>query len=121
MEGFSHQTSDHELIRACLFCNALEHRKYSYDSKMLNDDQILVLLRSRRELSVLCSQNGWIDSDTICYEIVEQSNCLLILNVSFQEIVMEGSGCVAGRVACYGEVKIEFLGSSDKPVLTVTR
>lgn len=62
-------------------------------------------LRNCRELNLLCSQNGWIDSDTIRVEVVEQGPDSVLTNVRFEEILMEGSGCETGRVTCYGRVR----------------
>lgn len=67
-------------------------------------------LRSCRELARLCTQNGWIDNDTLRYEILERSGGQVTAAVYFEEIVMEGSGCVADRVQCYGRVRIGLDG-----------
>jgi hypothetical protein len=29
-----------------------------------------------------------------------------VVNVLFDEVVMEGSGCVAARVSCYGKMRL---------------
>lgn len=63
------------------------------------------LLRCR-ELAALCSQNGWIDDDTLSIDILEEDDDGVTCAVTFEEIVMEGSGCVAGRVPCYGRVRL---------------
>ncbi|HED52527.1 MAG TPA: hypothetical protein ENI83_03120, partial [Gammaproteobacteria bacterium] len=55
-------------------------------------------LMSCRELTAFCSQNGWIDSKSLYYEIIEQNGDHVIALVQFEEILMEGSGCLAGRV-----------------------
>ena len=57
------------------------------------------------ELARLCSQNGWIDNDTLEVEVLEQGRDTVLLAVTFDEVIMEGSGCVAGRVPCYGRVR----------------
>ncbi len=88
---------------------------------MLSDNQIEDLLVSRRELAALCSQNGWIDSASISYEVIEQADQYFILNVSFTEIIMQGAGCIAGRIACYGQVKIECVSDLDEVILTIIR
>lgn len=63
-------------------------------------------LKSSRELSQLCSQNGWIDNETLRYDLMEQDDSHTVVNVSFEEVVMEGSGCVAARVPCYGKLRL---------------
>ncbi len=62
-------------------------------------------LRQCRELSALCTQNGWIDNDTLRVEILERNDRDVLAAVTFEEILMEGAGCVAGRVSCYGRVR----------------
>lgn len=70
-------------------------------------------LRSTPKLAQLCSQNGWIDNETLSYELMEQSDEHAIVNVTFDEVVMEGSGCVADRVSCYGKMRLT-LGDSGQ-------
>ncbi len=88
---------------------------------MLSDQALRELLASRRELSGLCSQNGWIDTDTIAYQVIDQSDKCVRLKVSFTEIIMEGSGCVAARIACYGQLNIDLGDSLDQINITVMR
>jgi hypothetical protein len=59
-------------------------------------------------LAALCSQNGWIDNDSLQLEVIGRQNDALIVNVQFEEIVMQGAGCVADRVSCFGRVAIEI-------------
>ncbi|CAH9017580.1 hypothetical protein [Candidatus Nitrosacidococcus sp. I8] len=63
-------------------------------------------LRSSPDLNQFCSQNGWIDDETLCYELMEQNQRHAVINIRFEEILMEGSGCVAARVPCYGKLKL---------------
>lgn len=79
------------------------------------ENDIKALLTGSRELARFCDQNGWIDDDTLRYEIVEQQKDHLLLNVYFTEIAMEGSGCVADRLARYGRVRID-LDQDGKPI-----
>ncbi len=58
-------------------------------------------------VSRFCTQNGWVDSDSLRYEIQQQDDRRLRINVRFTEIVMEGSGCVADRVECFGQIELE--------------
>ena len=62
-------------------------------------------LHQCRELNALCTQNGWIDNDTLRVDILEKNGPNILAAVSFEEILMEGAGCVAGRVSCYGRVR----------------
>ncbi|MFQ5643797.1 MAG: hypothetical protein ACE5FQ_08870 [Thiogranum sp.] len=61
-------------------------------------------LMSCRELTAFCSQNGWIDKETLCYEILEENDHHIIAFVQFEEIIMEGSGRIAGRIPCQGRL-----------------
>ena len=61
-------------------------------------------LRSCRELALLCTQNGWIDNDTLAFEVIEQQGNAVIAAVTFEEVVMKGAGCVGRRIPCYGRV-----------------
>lgn len=63
-------------------------------------------LLSCRELTAFCSQNGWIDNQTMNYEIIEQNDHHVIAFVQFEEILMEGSGCIAGRITCQGRLRL---------------
>ena len=62
-------------------------------------------LAESREIAGLCTQNGWIDDATITLDVIERGEDYLVAAVTFEEIVMEGAGCVAGRVPCYGRVR----------------
>ncbi len=61
-------------------------------------------LMSCRELTAFCSQNGWIDNNSLQYEILEQNDHHIIAFVQFEEILMEGSGRIAGRIPCQGRL-----------------
>lgn len=69
-------------------------------------DPVLDLLRRAPQLAGLCTQNGWIDNDTLVYEVLEDRPGRLLLAVQLEEIVMEGAGCVADRKPCYGRVEV---------------
>jgi hypothetical protein len=74
-------------------------------------------LHSCRKLVRFCSQNGLIDNKTLRHSILELEDGAVIVMIEFEEIVMEGSGCIAARVSCYGQMRIyldnegEVLGS----------
>ena len=69
-------------------------------------DPLLEYLMGAPELPKLCTQNGWIDNETLRYEILAQQGRQLLLAVEFDEVIMEGSGCVADRKPCYGRIRI---------------
>ncbi len=70
-------------------------------------------LQQCRELNELCTQNGWIDNDTLRVDILDQDGQSVLAAVTFEEILMEGAGCVAGHVPCYGRVRAELTESGD--------
>jgi hypothetical protein len=72
----------------------------------MSRDPLLRVLKEAPELASLCTQNGWIDNDTLTYQIIEQEADRWLLAVQFEEIIMEGAGCIAGRIPCYGRVRI---------------
>lgn len=74
---------------------------------------LLDYLKTTPKLAKLCTQNGWIDNDSLRYQIIEQSDGQLVLAVEFEEIIMEGSGCVADRKACYGRVRVVKHGTGE--------
>jgi len=63
-------------------------------------------LLSCRELTAFCSHNGWIDNQSMNYDIIEQNDHHVIAFVQFEEILMEGSGCIAGRIPCQGRLRL---------------
>ena len=70
-------------------------------------------LHQCRELNTLCTQNGWIDNDSLRVEILERNGASILAVVTFEEIVMEGAGCIADRVACYGRVRAWLTETGD--------
>lgn len=55
-------------------------------------------------LAALCTQNGWIDNDTLWFEVRDDA---ATVSVHFEEVVTKGGGCVAKRQPCWGEVRID--------------
>lgn len=70
-------------------------------------------LLSCRELSALCSQNGWIDNETLEVQIVDARPDQILAAVQFDEVIMEGAGCIAGRVPCFGHVRMRLDGAGN--------
>lgn len=65
-------------------------------------------LRSNLLINRFCTQNGWIDDDSLHYEVSTPGKDWTRINVYFTELVMEGSGCVADRVECFGQVDLRL-------------
>lgn len=63
-------------------------------------------LMSCRELTAFCTQKGWIDNKSLCYEIIEQNDHHVIAFVQFEEILMDGSDRVARRIPCQGRLRL---------------
>lgn len=70
-------------------------------------DPISAWLDETNLINRFCTQNGWVDGDSVRYEVQERRGGGARINVYFTEIVMEGSGCVAGRIDCFGQLDIE--------------
>jgi hypothetical protein len=76
------------------------------------------LLRCR-ELSHLTTQNGWIDDTTLRYRIVARDGNHVVASVGFDELVMEGGGCLAARVPCFGQVCFDLDSAGEVERLEV--
>jgi hypothetical protein len=63
-------------------------------------------LANCRELRALCSQDGFIDNDTLSVEIQAETPETVTAWVEFDEVLVEGAGCVADRVSCAGWVRL---------------
>ena len=61
-------------------------------------------LMSCRKLNAFCTQNGWIDNQSLCYEIIEQNDQQVIAFVQFEEILMEDQAREARRIPCQGRL-----------------
>ena len=69
------------------------------------EDRLRAYLASCREIATLCTQNGWVDNDTLAVEVLDAAADEVLAAVTFEEVIMEGAGCIAGRVPCYGRVR----------------
>ncbi len=64
-------------------------------------------------LAELCTQNGWPDPETLKVELLEQTSDQLLCSVAFDEVIMEGAGCEAGRISCWGRYRV-MLNAENK-------
>lgn len=64
-------------------------------------------------LAHLCQQNGWPDAESLQVETRTLSAHAAICSVSFEEILMEGSGCVAGRATRWGQFEVQVDAAGD--------
>jgi hypothetical protein len=63
-------------------------------------------LKSCRELVRFCSRNGWIDSASLHYSIAWEDDNAALVEIEFDELLMEGSGRQPARVACCGQMRL---------------
>jgi hypothetical protein len=63
-------------------------------------------LKSCRELSRFCSQNGWIDNDSLHYAATWESDNEVLVDIVFDELLREDEGSVAGKVSCSGQMRL---------------
>ena len=63
-------------------------------------------LRNCRELTRFCSRNGWIDNTSLRFTVIVESSEALIINVEFEELILEGCGAQSHRVPCFGQVHL---------------
>ncbi len=74
----------------------------------MQQDNIAEFLRETPKLSAYCSQNGWIDDDSIRYEIIGCEESEVLIYVTFLESIMEGGGCQADIKSCYGRLRLKL-------------
>lgn len=60
------------------------------------------------EIARLCTQNGWPDPASMHIDLLEETDTEIVCAVRFDEVIMEGSGCEAGRVACWGRFRLQL-------------
>ncbi len=65
-------------------------------------------LATAREVADFCTQNGWPDDATLEMSILEASPDRVTVAVTFEEVIMEGAGCIATRQPCYGSLSLEL-------------
>ncbi len=63
-------------------------------------------LKSCSELTRLCSLNGLVDSDSLKYTIIIESDCEIVVAVEFDEWLLEGSTGRGKRIACRGQLHL---------------
>jgi hypothetical protein len=63
-------------------------------------------LKSCRELARFCSQNGWIDVDSLRYRVIKEFGNELIVEIEFDELMRAASGDIADRIPCRGQLHL---------------
>ncbi len=73
------------------------------------DEAIAAYLRRCRELARFCTQNGWIDNDSLAFEVRPLAGAPpgeVEVAVKFTEVVMKGAGCEGRRVPCFAVLSL---------------
>jgi hypothetical protein len=63
-------------------------------------------LKSCCELRRFCSRDGWIDNDSLRYSIIMETDDGVIVEIEFDELLMESPDCEATRVGCCGQLHL---------------
>jgi len=63
-------------------------------------------LKNCRELTRFCSRNGWIDQQSLRFTVIVESSEELIIDVEFDELLMESPDCQSERIHCFGQVHL---------------
>ncbi|MGB5340233.1 MAG: hypothetical protein WBO06_14205 [Gammaproteobacteria bacterium] len=74
---------------------------------------IEIYLKSCHELTRFCSQNGWIDTESLRYNVIWETVNEVCIDVVFDELLMEGGGDLAVKMSCRGQMRLllDYRGS----------
>ncbi|MDH3712392.1 MAG: hypothetical protein OET44_00930 [Gammaproteobacteria bacterium] len=75
--------------------------------------RIAAYLAGCRELARFCTQNGWIDNQSIDFEIQKRAACELLVAIKFTEVIMKGAGCEARRMPCFARLRLHTDGRGE--------
>jgi hypothetical protein len=76
------------------------------------------LLKALPELARPCTQNAWIDNDTLRFDVLDGNGQELLLAVYFDEVIVKDTDCAGDRKPCYGRVCVS--ASSDSALARAT-
>lgn len=76
-------------------------------------DKIEEYLRRCRELSAFCYENGWIDNETLRWEVVKRTAESLEVSVTFAEVTTQGGGCVARHIERFGRLRLQLNSAGE--------
>lgn len=71
-----------------------------------NDERIMAYLRRCRELGAFCRENGWIDEETLQWEVKKRGKGFVDVAIGFDEVTVKGGGCEARRFPCFGYLRV---------------
>jgi len=66
--------------------------------------KIETYLKSCPELARFCSSNGWVDNESLRYTVIMENSREIVINIEFEELLMEGSGRLTRRIPCSGQL-----------------
>lgn len=72
----------------------------------MDTEQVRPFFETMPRIAELCAQNRWPDTDTLRVGVLDENGDRIECTVSFEEVLMEGAGCVAGRLACRGRYRL---------------
>lgn len=73
---------------------------------MLDRQAIRDYLERCSELAKLCTQNGWVDNESLTFEVRSFNVDEAIVTVFFDEVIKQGAGSPVDRVACFGKLRV---------------
>jgi hypothetical protein len=76
-------------------------------------EKIEEYLRRCRELSTFCYENGWIDNETLRWEVVKHTVDGLEVSVTFAEVTTQGGGCVARHIERFGRLRLQLNSAGE--------
>lgn len=85
----------------------------------MDQKSLLDFFAATPRLAELCTQNGWPDPDSFKVNVIENKPDEALCAVSFDEVVMEGSGCEAGRVPCWGKIRLRSTPEGTVAVIEI--
>lgn len=85
----------------------------------MDQKSLLDFFAATPRLAELCTQNGWPDPNSLKVSVIENKPDEAMCAVSFDEVVMEGSGCEAGRVPCWGKIRLRFTPEGNVAVTEI--
>jgi hypothetical protein len=85
----------------------------------MDQKSLLDFFAATPRLAELCTQNGWPDPNSLKVSVIENKPDEALCAVSFDEVVMEGSGCEAGRVPCWGKIRLRFTPEGNVAVTEI--
>lgn len=63
-------------------------------------------LKNCRELTRFCSRNGWVENTSLRYTVIAESSEELLIDVEFDELLLESSGGEGDRIRCFGQLHL---------------